>query len=386
MEARMRDVVTGQIICKDKKKKNKWLVRIFLGTNLTTGKREFLNKIIHGTKKDAEDYRTEIFQQRRRKTFVKPTTMTLNTYLDEWLPAARTRLRERTYASYVYNIDRYIRPALGNYKLSDLDSVDVQKLYASMLERGLSPRTVRYTHCILSSALKKAVRLSKLAKNPCELAELPKPERKEMRALSPEEAQQFLQAAAKRPIGPLFALALITGLRPSEYLALQWKDLDLDNGLLTVQRSIYWPKGETWRFTEPKTARSRRSMPLPASLIADLKSYKATQGSQKLKLGDRYEQHDLVFATKTGAPMHWRNVIHYFKEILRVAGLPKAFRCYDLRHSTATLLLSANLSPKIVAERLGHNDVSLTLNVYSHVLPGMQQQASDELERILKRK
>src|ERR1051325_6905491 len=117
MEAHMRDTVTGQIICKDKKKKNKWLVRILLGINPTTGKREFLNKIIYGPKKVAEDYRTEIFQQRRRKTFVKPTTKTINEYLNEWLPGAQTRLRERSYASYVYYIDRYIRPALGDYKL-----------------------------------------------------------------------------------------------------------------------------------------------------------------------------------------------------------------------------------------------------------------------------
>src|SRR5262245_34049137 len=109
MEAHMRDTVTGQIICKDPKKKNKWLVRILLGIDPATGKREFLSKVIHGTKKDAEDFRTEIFQQRRRRTFVKPTTKTLDIHLGEWLLVARTRLRERTYASYADNIDRYIR-------------------------------------------------------------------------------------------------------------------------------------------------------------------------------------------------------------------------------------------------------------------------------------
>jgi integrase len=257
-----------------------------------------------------------------------------------------------------------------------------------MLERDLSARTVRYTHAVLTSALKQAVKWLMLSHNPAASVDLPKATRKEMKALSAKEAERFLSAASEDRWAMVFALALTTGMRPEEYLALQWKDIDLGRGIATVQRVIVWNrKGGGWSFTEPKTSKSRRSIPLPASILRFLRSHKRHQGEQRLKAGAKYQPHDLVFATKEGAPLLIRNLLRrHFKPILIRAGLPESIRLYDLRHTCATLLLTANEHPKIVSERLGHSNITLTMDTYSHVLPSMQQGASEKLERILFKK
>jgi integrase len=210
----------------------------------------------------------------------------------------------------------------------------------------------------------------------------PRQVRKEMQALSPEEASRFLAAASKDKWSVLFALALTTGMRPEEYLGLQWKDVDLEKGTLVVQHTLIWRrKGGGWYFSEPKTSRSRRTIPLPTSVSVNLREHKRHQAEQRLRTGPKYQNNDLVFATAEGGPLMPRNLLsRHFKPILKVAGLPKKVRLYDLRHSCATLLLASGENPKVVSERLGHAGIAMTLDVYSHVLPSMQQAAAEKLE------
>jgi integrase len=374
--------MAGQII---KRGDNTWLVRIFTGRD-GKGKRQYLNKTIKGTKKDADTYLSTTVTAISTGTFVEPSTLTVNDYLSKWLQtAARPRVSERTFESYSELINRYAKEDLGNLKLSDLRPLHIQKLYAGMQERGLSARTVRYLHAVLSSALKQAVRWGTLSRNPADVVNLPRQVRKEMHSLSPQEATEFLKAAAQDRWGVLFAFALATGMRPEEYLGLQWKDLDLDKGIVTVQRAVIWrATGGGWHFGEPKTARSRRSIPLPASTLRSLKEHRRIQAEERLKAGADYQQHDLVFATSEGSPLMPRNLKRrHFRPILKTAKLPDDFRLYDLRHSCATLLLAAGENPKVVSERLGHASITLTLDVYSHVLPTMQQAAAERLEKLL---
>ncbi len=220
-----------------------------------------------------------------------------------------------------------------------------------------------------------------------------------MYALSPEQAMQFLAAAAHDRYATLFAVALTTGMRPGEYLGLQWKDVDLERGTLTVRRTLVWHYGNggKWSFEEPKTPRSSRSIPLPPSVVEALKEHKRRQAEERLKAGwedveengglvrkSRYTDNDLVSATPTGDPVDMRNLVNrHFKPILKAARLPKSIRLYDLRHSCATLLLAQGEHPKVVSERLGHASITLTLDTYSHVLPTMQQQAAERLESVL---
>jgi integrase len=207
-----------------------------------------------------------------------------------------------------------------------------------------------------------------------------------MRAFSTKEAACFLASAAQDRWAVLFTLALTTGIRPEEYFGLQWKDIDLDRGVVTVQRSLIWKSNKSgdWYFGELKTTRSRRSIPLPASLARSLVDHKRHQAEQRLKVGPAYQNLDLVFASATGTPLIRLDITRrHFKPILKRAGLSESFRLYDLRHSCATLLLATNEHPKVVSERLGHASVTLTLDTYSHVLPTMQQAASDKLENML---
>lgn len=375
--------MAGQII---KRGDRTWLVRIFMGRD-AKGKQIFHHKTIHGTKKDAEQYRNKAIREKDLGTFIEPSPTTVDDYMKKWLEtAARPRLRDNTYREYEGLLCRYVSPTLGGKRLCDVRPLDIQSLYTTMSEKNLSARTVRFTHSVLSSAFKQAVRWRMLLQNPCESVELPRKVSQEMQFLTPIEAARFLAEAASDRWVALFVLALATGLRPSEYLGLKWPDVDLEQGLVTVQRSLIWRsyKSGDWYFGEPKTPRSRRRIPLPDSVVRALIQHKRRQAEERLKEGAAYKNLDLIFATSEGQPLIRLNVIQkHFKPILERAKLPATLRLYDLRHTCATLLLAANENPKVVSERLGHSSITLTMDVYSHVLPDMQQGASDKLERIL---
>ena len=375
--------MAGQII---KRGDRTWLVRIFMGRD-AKGKQVFHHKTIHGTKKDAEQYRNKAVREKDLGTFIEPSPITVDDYMKRWLEtAARPRLRDNTYREYEGLLCRYVSPTLGGKRLSDVRPLDIQSLYTTMFEKNLSARTVRFTHSVLSSAFKQAVRWRMLLQNPCGSVELPRKVSQEMQSLTPIEAARFLAEAASDRWVALFVLALASGLRPSEYFGLKWSDVDLEQGLVTVQRSLIWRsyKSGDWYFGEPKTPRSRRRIPLPNSVVRALIQHKRRQAEERLKEGAAYKNLDLIFATSEGQPLIRLNVIQkHFKPILERAKLPATLRLYDLRHTCATLLLAANENPKVVSERLGHSSITLTMDVYSHVLPDMQQGASDKLERIL---
>ena len=373
--------MAGQII---KRGDRTWLVRVFLGRD-EKGKQLFHRKTIHGTKKDAETYRNKVARDRDMGTFIEAAVLPLKDYLDKWLKtAARPRLRERTYEGYSDLLKRYVRPVLGDKRLCDIRPLDVQNLYSDMTARGLSARTVRYTHAILSSAFKQAKKWHMLIYNPCEAVDLPRAERREMKALTPEEAESFLKAAKENEQGVIFVFALATGMRPEEFLGLKWSDLDLQQCTAVVRRVLVWRKGGGWYFGEPKTSRSRRTVSLPSTLVRMLTAHRSKQMEARLKAGAAYQNNDLLFATVEGTPHNSRNLAQrHLVAILKNAGLPLDFRLYDLRHSCATLLLVAGENPKVVSERLGHASVVLTLDTYSHVLPSMQQAATEKLETLL---
>ncbi len=372
--------MAGQI---NKRGENTWLVRIFLGRD-ASGKRKYFNKTIHGTKKDAQKYLTAKLREKDLGIFIEPALMSLNEYLDKWLAeSAKPRLREATFDSYQFHLKRYVREKLGNRRLSDIKSFDVQKLYNQLTENGYSPRTVRYVHAILTSAFSQSVKWQMLIVNPCNVVDLPRQQKTEMKAFSREQAKRFLEAAKDDKHGLIFAFALASGMRPEEYLALQWKDIDFEKHTATVQRTLIWRKGGGWYYSEPKTIKSRRTLPMPESLLRDLQKHKIRQAETMLRLGAEYERNNLVFATDEGKPIRYGNLTkRYFHKILEKADL-KGFRLYDLRHSMATLLLSEGINPKIVSERLGHANIILTLDTYSHVLPDMQKEATSKLGQML---
>lgn len=368
-----------------KRGKDTWQVRIFLGRD-KAGKTRFFNETVKGRRKDAESLERKKKQELEVGVCIEHSKISVNEYLDKWLElAAKPRLRARTYNDYESYLDRYVRPLLGSRRLSTIVPLDIQRVYTSLGNRNLTARTIRYTHAILASAFKQAVKWQILFTNPTAMVELPKLVRREMSVLTEEECSKFLTQARSDRWYLIFSLAIATGMRPEEYLGLQWRDVDLVKGTITIQRALVWSrKGGGWTFEEPKTSKSRRTIPLPPSLVVELKSHRRSQLAERIKLGPAYHSHDLVFATEIGTPILTSNLTRrHFKPILERAGLSKNVRLYDLRHTCATLLLLANTSPKVVAERLGHSTVVLTLDTYSHVLPSMQRDASDQLEKML---
>lgn len=373
----------GQLI---ERSKGVWLIRIQQrGSN---GKRISFSETFKGTKSEAEKQLTKKLGELDNGTLNISSKQTLSEYLDVWLETiAKPRLHQRTFGDYKDLLQLHVRDSLGNVKLCDLKAIHIQKLYGELqTEKKLGARRVRYIHSVLSSALKKAVELDILSRNVAKLVQLPKQTKKEMDVMTESECGLFMNALKGERLETMFSFALATGLRPEEYLALQWKDIDLNKQTATVRRAVIRLPKSKWYFSEPKTKSSRRILPLPISLIAELKRHRRKQNEERLKLGAAWQNHDLVFPSEVGTPSTHSNITQVFKRVLKNAELRTSLRLYDLRHSHATLLLKAGVHAKVVSERLGHSTIALTLDVYSHVLPSMQAEAAAHLETMLYRK
>lgn len=367
----------GQIVSRGRQR---WLVRIFLGRDRDTRRRRYYNRTVHGTARRAQEYLTKMLRERDLGRGLEGAEITLDEFLDRWLEtAAKPRLREKSYRGYESLLRRYVRPTLGERNLATLCPLDIQATHQQLVERGLSSRTIRYAHSVLRSAMRQAIRWGLLSQDPTDGAQLPRLGRREMRVLTAEQSRAFLSEALKTHYGPVFALALTTGMRPSEYLALKWPDLDWDRGTVSVVRTLE-KVSEGWRFAETKRARSRRIIKLQEWVLGTLKNLQA----RKIHRGGCSwpEAGELVFTTSASRPIHSDKLAKRFKGILRQAGLPP-IRLYDLRHTAATLALTAGVPPKVVAEQLGHASAAFTLDVYSHLLPHMQDQAAIQVEQIL---
>jgi integrase len=374
---------TGQLI---EREKGVWTVRIYLGED-ASGKRFYHNETTKGAKKDAQKRLTQVLREKDSGVYVQSSAMTLNDFLDKWLAeSASLKIRARTLNGYESLLKCHVRQKLGAKRLSDIQLLEVQKLYNEMNKASYSPKTIRHVHNVLASAFKQAVKWKMLMQNPCDFCDLPRQVKTEMKCFTPDEAKLFLEAAESEKFYALFYLAIETGMRPEEYLGLKWQDIDFEQRSLSVQRALVEKKGGGFIFDELKTSRSRRSIPLSNSVINVLKIHRRIQLEARMKIGANYQNYDVVFASEVGTPMMHRNLLRrHFKPLLVKAGLPD-IRLYDLRHTTATLLLSAGQNPKIVSERLGHASIVLTLDTYSHVLPTMQRDATNEIEAIFLRK
>ena len=370
----------GQLV---EKSKGVWMIRI--QRRNADGSRASSSEIVRGTKTDAHKRLTHKLREFDTSMAGFQPKQTINEYLDYWLETvAKPRLRKRTFIEYREILRLHVRVPLGQIQLTELAAAHVQQLYSKLqTEKHLSARRVRYVHAILSSSLRKATELDLITRNVAKLVQLPKQVRKEMDVMDNEECQSFLNALNGERLATMFSFALSTGLRPGEYLALQWKDIDLDHGVATVRRAVVRLKGEQWQFTPPKTRGSSRPISLPTNLIAELRNHRRRQQEERLKLGPAWQDHDLVFPSEVGTPLTQSNITQVYKKVLVRAGLRRTLRLYDLRHTHATLLLTAGIHPKVVSERLGHSTIALTLDIYSHVLPSMQAEAAERLNDIL---
>ena len=304
--------------------------------------------------------------------------MNLADFLARWLEdAVRVRVRSSTYRRHQDLVRLYIAPRLGGVPLGRVTPMHIQNLLAD-LERGQkSPRLRQMVYATLHAALNRAVRWNLVARNPCDAAEKPRAPRPEMKTWTVAQVNQFLAAAQQDRLYALYVLALTTGMRQGELLGLSWPDMDLKAGTVSVRRQLT----QDLQLLEPKTAAARRLIVLPEVAVAALRKHRARMLAEGHLSGDGNPQH-LVFVDTVGHPLRQSNLLRRsFFPLMKQAGVPR-IRFHDLRHTSATMLLAQGVHPKIVQERLGHAQIGMTLDTYSHVTPSMQQEAAAKLDAL----
>jgi integrase len=349
-----------------------------LATDPATGTRR-QRRVTARTKREVERQVAELINKCESGGFIDAGKVTVREFFDRWLEATALTLRAVTVRRYQDLVRLHIAGVIGNTLLAKVTAADVQRLYVGRLAAGLSPTTVRYIHAVLHHALDDAVKWGLLFRNVTDAVEPPKKTRNEMQVWSAEHVGCVLRAAADDPLEALWRLAIYTGMRRGELLAVRWADLELDSGGLYVQRSL--SRGQTSRLeeAEPKSRSGRRRITLSSSIVESLKRHRVRQLEHRLVAGEAYEDRGYVFANATGGHIHPNMLYRRFHELVGRAGVP-AIRFHDLRHTSATLLLAEGVHGKIVQERLGHSNIAMTLDLYSHVTADMQRQAADVLE------
>jgi integrase len=335
-----------------------------------------------------EQLKTALHQQQQGMLVVAPQQK-VGAFLVQWLEDVHKHtVRPRTYERYESLIRVHLVPGVGHYQLQKLAPQHLQRFYSKKLEEGLSPTTVASFHKLLHLALEKAVRWNLVPRNVCDAVDPPRIRHYEIRPLNQEQIQRFLATAAGHPLEALFVLALATGMRKGELMALKWQDINFLAGTLQVRRILtHMParlngKGG-YIEAEPKTESSRRNIVIAPFALEKLKEHRVRQLEARLKAGPFWKDNDLVFCSSVGGHLHTsRDVFVQFKRLLKEADLPD-IRFHDLRHSAATMLLGLDIHPKVVQEMLGHSQIGMTMDIYSHVLPTMQAEAVSKLNAIL---
>jgi integrase len=336
------------------------------------------------TRKEVAAKLVKVLSNREDGLTFDAKNLTLGKYLDLWLKdSVQDTVRLSTYQGYERNARLHIKPALGRIKLDRLTPVHVRGLYRERMEAGLSHRMVQLVHTTLHKALKQAVNDGLIPRNVTEAVKAPRPVKKEMQALNPEQARALLGEAHGHRLEALYALAVTTGMRQGELLGLKWEDVDLEARTIRIRRTLSTAMGGGISFNPPKTAKSRRSIRLTELAVSSLKWHRKAQLEERMKLAGLWKDHDLVFTTGVGTPMSRADLItRSFKPLLKKAELPD-IRFHDLRHTCATLLLGRGVHVKLVQELLGHSTIAVTLDTYSHVLPGMDDGLADTMDEAL---
>jgi integrase len=374
-----------------RKRGSKWCVVVDVGRDADGNRRQ---KWFSGfdRKKDAEEELTEILRQLKDSSYVEPSKLTVGAFLvDHWLPTVKPSLRPGTYASYERNVGTVLVPRIGGVPLQKLKPLELNAMYADLLDAGradgkggLSPRTVRYIHTILRRALQAALKWSLVVRNVADAADPPSP--KAARAPAPktwsaEELARFLASVADHRLHPLWHLLASTGLRRGEALGAYWTDLDLDGATWSVRHTLV-EVGHQPGDSVPKTDRGRRSVALDPGTVRVLRDWRRRQLEERLAWGPAWTDTGRVFTREDGTDLHPERVSELFDRLVKRSGLPR-LTVHGLRHSHATLALQAGVHSKVMQERLGHSSVAFTLDVYSHAIPAMQQDAAAAVARLV---
>jgi integrase len=356
-----------------KRKDGRWEGRYSVETPLGTKRRTVYGKT-----------RREVVKKMagapREESLRMDPKVTLKDYLKRWLEdSVKDSVRPTTYHRYESIVRLHVDPILGGTRLLKLTPAKIQALYRERLDSGCSPRTVRYLHVTLHKALDQALKWQLVPANVTEAVTAPRVTREEITPLSPAQVKVFLRAVEGERLEPMFVLAVTTGMRQGELLGLKWEDVDLDEGVVRVRRTLS-RDGRKIIFSPPKTAKGKRTIGLTGPSVECLRRHRALQEAERPSWS---EDLGLVFPNAEGRPRSSRGYLtEALRDVLKKNGLPE-IRFHDLRHTCATLLLSKNVHAKLVQEMLGHATISITLDTYSHVLPSMRSEAVSAMEDLL---
>lgn len=353
----------------------RWSASVTVGVN-ANGRR--VRKTVYGrTKAEAQEKLLRLQGQKLDGMLADSGKLTVAGFLDKWLEdSARPTIRTGTYANYKSVVDNHIAPKIGGLRLDRLTPAHVQGLYGAMERAGASPHTRRLAHAVLHRSLKLAMKWGMVARNVADAVEAPRIDKKDIQPLTGAQVAKLFSAAEGDRLEALYIVAIASGLRLGELFGLKWEDVDLDAGAITVRRTLSEVNGKL-ALKEPKTKKSRRRVALPAIAVDALHEHR------KLMLSEGHLDGP-VFCNQAGGFFR-RSHFHaqQYKPLLKRAGLP-SIRFHDLRHTSATLLLEQGIHPKVVQERLGHSQISVTLDTYSHVMEGMQQEAAAKLDTMFR--
>lgn len=369
---------------------NVWLIRVDAGVG-SDGKRKQKAVTFHGGAKAARAELDRLKNEARAGTLVGPARLTVAQFLEQWLDFVQANVAAKTHARYAEILRDNLIPGLGHHALGKLQPLHIQQFYTSSLQaprrdrragQGISPKTVLHFHRTLHAALQLAVKWQLLGRNPSDSVQPPRPEDPELRVLSTGETVRLLEAARGTATHLPLLLALATGLRRGELVALKWEDLNLEAGTLQVRRSLEATKGRI-AFKPPKTQKSRRQVTLPAFAVEALIGHRGRQAEHRLRTGPAYQDQGLIFANDLGGPIHPDSFSTMIRRLAAKAGL-EGVNCKSLRHTHASQLGEAGVPLKVISERLGHASVAITGDIYSHLLPGMQEDAARKIDAALR--
>lgn len=340
-------------------------------------------------KREAQTECARIISDLKGGSYLEPSKTTVTQFLDRWLEHIRRQVSPKSHERYSEIVKKNLAPLLGAVILSKLQAAQIDAAYSKALREGrrdgkggLSPRTVHHMHRVLKQALGQGVRWQVLNRNPADAAQPPKVERQALDTLSMEQTATVLDALRETRLFVPVMIGVLCGLRRGEIVALRWKSVDLDKGALAVVESAEQTKTGV-RYKEPKSGRSR-TVALSETVVEELQAWRARQAQEFLRLGLRPDGNTFVVTQADSKPLQPNSLTHEWVRLAAAKKLPDV-RFHDLRHSHATHLLAANIHPKVASERLGHSKVGITLDLYSHVVPGMQEDAAAKVDVALRK-
>ena len=348
--------------------------------------RQLRQSFTAATKEEVRELTNRAVVQRQDGILPPVSTLTVGSYLDRWMQHKAGEVRASTLQSYRVIIENQLKPILGRERLDKLQPRHVDYLHKKIQAKNLSHRTLEHAHTLLHGALNHAVRVELLPRNVAETVKLPRRSmpKAEMKVWTTEQVSLFLEQASTHRLYALFYLALSTGMRRGELMALQWENIDLEQGVIRVKSNLVELKGEI-QITEPKTRASKRLIPLAADTVAVLRTHQGKQAEERAQMGAKWQEHGLVFPTQVGTYLDSANLTRTFQQLTKAANLP-IIRLHDLRHTHASLLALRGVTPKVIADRLGHTNVSFTMQVYTHLYDEQRREAAPNLAELIEAK